>query len=126
MSVTTYTTLSSSILALAHHRAHSADGCAAQHLIPDTLPAAHKPHQPHHVHLVYLYQHSNIIYPALISIASKLYLKICLSKGPCAHAALHRYYDKIIIHSASADASADMPKKRLIKLMIIQKHSRML
>ena len=33
---------------------------------------------------------------------------------------------RIIIHSASADASADMPENRLIKLKIILKHSRML
>ena len=37
---------------------------------------------------------------------------------------------RIIIHSASGDASADvsadMPKNRLIKLKIILKHSRML
>ena len=35
-------------------------------------------------------------------------------------------YRQIIIHSASADASADMPENRLIKLKIILKHSRML
>ena len=33
---------------------------------------------------------------------------------------------RIIIHSASADLSAEMPKNRLIKLKIILKHSRML
>ena len=40
------------------------------------------------------------------------------------------HYDGIIIHSASADASADvsadMPENRLIKLEIILKHSRIL
>ena len=39
-------------------------------------------------------------------------------------------YIQIIIHSASADSSADlsadMPENRLIKLKIILKHSRML
>ena len=39
-------------------------------------------------------------------------------------------YAKIIIHSASADASADlsadMPENRVIKLKILLKHSRML
>ena len=33
---------------------------------------------------------------------------------------------KIIIHSASADLSADMPEDRFIKLKILLKHSRML
>ena len=32
----------------------------------------------------------------------------------------------IIIHSASADASSDMPVERFIKLKILLKHSRML
>ena len=35
-------------------------------------------------------------------------------------------YFQIIIASASADVSADMPENRLIKLKIILKHSRML
>ena len=34
--------------------------------------------------------------------------------------------NRIIIHSASADASADMPENRFIKLKILLKHSRML